>query len=118
MLPPPLPTRHLQLRTHCRKLRAILGDDDDAHPRVTVYDRGYGRNDAEVAADAIRIGPPTRCCFRCLPVCVRVCPCVSVCVRVCVYLSVVMLVRTLNPSHTGCPRLRLHLHLLHCCSQV
>ncbi|EGD81652.1 hypothetical protein PTSG_02368 [Salpingoeca rosetta] len=44
-----------QLRTHCRKLRTMLDDTDDAHPRVVVYDRGYGRNDAEVAADAIRI---------------------------------------------------------------
>eukprot|EP01147_Barroeca_monosierra_P003388 gene3388-6042_t len=44
-----------QLRTHCRKLRAIIEDRDDKHPRVNVYDRGYGKNDADVAADALRI---------------------------------------------------------------
>lgn len=46
----------MQLRTHCRKLRAIIEDRDDKHPRVNVYDRGYGKNDADVAADALRIG--------------------------------------------------------------
>lgn len=44
-----------QLRTHVRKLEALLNPGNPEKPKVKLYDRGYGKDDAAVAADALRL---------------------------------------------------------------
>eukprot|EP00055_Hartaetosiga_balthica_P015062 m.86699 g.86699 ORF g.86699 m.86699 type:complete len:617 (-) comp8768_c0_seq1:3514-5364(-) len=44
-----------QLLTHCGKLRKIFNDTDDDNPIVKVFDQGYGKNDAQVAKEALHL---------------------------------------------------------------
>lgn len=44
---------HLQLKTHVRKLRLLMDQQEGAPPVISLYDRGYGKDDAGVASDAI-----------------------------------------------------------------
>ena len=43
-----------QLRTHVRKLSAYHPWGEDEPPRIALYDRGYGKDDAAVARDATK----------------------------------------------------------------
>jgi len=42
-----------QLRTHCRKLNALHPDQTGARPVVMLYDKGYGKDPAGIASEAI-----------------------------------------------------------------
>ncbi|EDQ90901.1 uncharacterized protein MONBRDRAFT_20343 [Monosiga brevicollis MX1] len=44
-----------QLKTHCTKLRNMLQQDDQQAPIVSIFDQGYGKDDAGVAALAISL---------------------------------------------------------------
>eukprot|EP00049_Salpingoeca_infusionum_P025328 m.18616 g.18616 ORF g.18616 m.18616 type:complete len:619 (+) comp7919_c0_seq1:180-2036(+) len=42
-----------QLQTHCTKLRKLLQDTNDASPRLCVFDKGYDKDAAGVASQAL-----------------------------------------------------------------
>ena len=52
-----------QLRTHVRHLNALRPDDcDDDEPAVTLYEKGYGKDAAGIAMDAINFGLSINSC--------------------------------------------------------
>lgn len=45
-----------QLRTHVRHLNALRPAEGDDEPAVTLYEKGYGKDAAGIAMDAINFG--------------------------------------------------------------
>ena len=90
-----------QLQTHCHKLNALHSAEmHGGQQMVQLYEKGYGKDAAGIAMEAINYGNPRsfldemqHIAFRlmlssCMCVCVcartRACVCVSVCVCMCV----------------------------------